>query len=119
MRCPQCDLENEAGAFYCARCHTRLPRPLAPGECPFCGLLSEPGEEPPAVCPSCGNDPQVGRQVRERRVAVLRAELMTERQALDAKMERLAKRKGRWGCLPLWLGIGAATAGAILLWGAR
>ncbi len=113
MRCPSCELENEEGAFYCARCHTALPRPLAPGECPYCGRLPQPGELPQAVCPSCGNDPERGKEVRAKRVAALRAEVEVQTGQLEAQRQALLARKTKKGCgltlLLLAVGVGYLT----------
>ncbi|HZP80437.1 MAG TPA: zinc ribbon domain-containing protein [Chthonomonadaceae bacterium] len=98
MQCPECELENEEGALYCARCHKPLPRKLAPGECPHCGRMPEPGELPPAVCPSCGGDPERGKQIKEQRLAALRAEVALQTQTIEAQRQALAAKKGKKGC---------------------
>lgn len=98
MQCPECKLENQPGAFYCARCHKALPRPPAPGECLFCGRIPSPGEPIPENCPSCGNDGERGKQVREARITALRLEVEQETIALQAKQDTLTVGKKSKGC---------------------
>ena len=109
MQCLECELENVEGALYCARCHKALPRLLAPGECPFCGLISETGVLP-ETCPSCGNDAKRGQELRERRAALLLAELAQERQALETKVAQL-KQPRKAGCLPVLIVASVMTIG--------
>jgi hypothetical protein len=98
MQCPACELENEEGALYCARCHAALPRPPAPGECPYCGRQRQPGELSTAVCPSCGNDPERGKEIREKRLTALRAEVNQQASILESQRQALTSRPTRKGC---------------------
>lgn len=103
MTCPQCEMENAEGALYCARCHHALPRPLATGECPYCGQIANPLEGPSEVCLTCGNDAGRGAQIRADRAAALRAAWESERLALESRITRLNKPRTRPGCLPALL----------------
>jgi hypothetical protein len=102
VRCNACGLENAEGALYCARCHAALPRPLAPGECLHCGFIPEVPGTLWDVCPSCGNDPERGKEVRAKRIAALRAGVEVEQSRLDASVKSLPARR-RFGCLPFLL----------------
>jgi uncharacterized membrane protein YvbJ len=48
VSCPSCAHENRAGARFCARCRTRLPR-----ACLGCGT---PAAEDDIFCTECGDD---------------------------------------------------------------
>ena len=100
LNCPQCELKNAEGAFYCARCHAALPRPLAPKECAFCGYIPFSEEPHSEICPMCGSDEERGKEVRERRITSFQSEFLMKEQDQNAQMRDL-KRQKSVGCLPI------------------
>jgi hypothetical protein len=114
MQCPECEIENEEGAYYCARCHKPLPQPPPPGACPHCGVTLDPAVRLTEHCPSCGDDPAKGAQIKTARRAIALAEVETQSIKLDAERARFSRSKGRRGCLPLTalaLAVGVGAGG--------
>ena len=95
VRCEHCQLDNAEGALYCARCHKALPRLLAPGECRYCGFIPDVAGRIADVCPSCGNDAERGKDIRQKRAARLLAEVEIELQK-QPKTPPARRKRGTW-----------------------
>jgi hypothetical protein len=114
MQCPECELENEAGAYYCARCHKPLPRPAAPGTCPCCGAKLDPDSVRSGVCSTCNNDAAKGAELKAQRQALALAEVEAQTKRVDSERARMDANKTRRGCLPLTiLALLVVLAGAL------
>jgi hypothetical protein len=74
-------------------------------------MAPRPGDPIPEICPSCENDPVRGAELRERRIAALRAEILAEREDLEIKTAALAyeiankEKRKRPGCAPVFIAL--------------